>query len=805
MEELAKSGGLEYFTPEWMTPFLYLNQPVHRLIDFSKETTDTAYFFKKPSFRPVEGGKYVGYGFIGRRKEIIRLTNLFKKENHCICIYGQGGIGKTTLAIRFADNFDNGSYNIIQFRGEVTEEKILTGLATEAKEKLGDKIVKIINSPDFSPEIKLNMLIEQYLSREKVIVLFDNFEDNQLESKEKKIFKREIHSKTLKAFLAHFCNNLKSSSYILFTTRYRFPEPMIEGFNLGEMSFPDSFKLINRFERLILLETGDKREIHEKLGGHPRALELLEGYFKKEKITWDDVAAGFKEVEEKEINHDLLLDMLWNRLNHTERRVLKAASVFRGMTVFEGLEKVTGMKASNIKNVLESLNAFSLVYLEEDTFNFHRLTSTFVTTSKMEKSERKKTHILAAEYLYEIQNEEKVIYLEDLLEARWHFLQAEEWDRAAELTCAMIDKLIMTGYHQLAFKLLNEISERNIREKNRAEVYHLHGILYAHFGDYNQALKQYEKAIHTFKKIGDIKGASASLGQAGILYQNKGDYELALEQYGKGIKISEKIGDVKSISASLHQIGNVYFLKGEYNESLKQYKKSMEIREKIGDIKGVAENLHQIGNIHFKKGEYNQAIKQYEKSMRLTEKIMDIKGVAESFGQLGILYFETKDYTKALQFSIKSFLIFAKLGSPKINIVKKCILSLKRAMPGEQFNEILNEFNLPPEVFDEAEKEQEKSFYEFIFNITSYAVDAKEKNTNEKEPVIKLINEILEQIPGNAPGQEGIRAYFQMLLAYLADEDYSEYKEKIPPDLYGMFETLQEKLRGSKVIDTNDE
>lgn len=913
IEELAKSGDLECFISEWMTPFLYLNQNITALIDYSKKNTDTGYFFQKPSFRPVEGGKYVGYGFIGRRKEIIRLTNLFKKKKHNICIYGQGGIGKTTLAIRFADNFDNGLYKIIQFRGEVTEERILTGLANRAKEKLGDKIVEIIESPDLPPESKLNILIEQYLSREKVIVLFDNFEDNQLESKEKKIFKREIHSETLKAFLDHFCNNLKRSSYILITTRYRFPEPVVEGFNLGEMSFPDSFKLINRFEYLILLKTGEKRDIHEKLGGHPRALELLEGYFKKEKITWEGVAAGFKEVEEKEINHDLLLDMLWNMLNNSERRVLKAASIFRGMAFFKGLEKVTGIKAAKIKDVLESLNAFSLVYLEEDIFNIHRLTSTFVTASKMEKSERKKTHILAAEYFEGIRDDEGNVYIGDLIEARWHFLQSEEWDRAAELTFALQEHLTMSGYPQLAFELLVEISETNIIKRNLSNVFRLLGILNFDFGNYDQALEQYKKSMEIYEKNGDSKGVSLilheigmihqrkgdyeealklykssneisekimditnvskNLHQIGMIYEDKGDYEQALKYYEKSMEIKEKNEDIKGVASSLHQIGTIHFFKGDYEQASKHYEKSMEIQEKVGDIKGVSYNLLHIGNVCYQKGDYNEALKHYEKSMKIKEKIGDIKGVstslqgigliylnegyynqalkqfknsmeicekigdikgisdilhqigmlyqdkgdyekaleqyekgkeifekignisgtASSLGQMGLLYFETKDYTKALRYSIKSFLIFAKLGSPNVNIVKNNILNVKQTIPGEQFNEILNEFNLTPDVFDEAEKERERQLNEFIFNITSHAVNAKEKNTNEKD-VIKIIEDVLAKIPGNAPGQEGLTAYFQMLLAYLADEDYKEYKEKIPPDLYGIFDTVREKL-----------
>ncbi|UCH98141.1 MAG: tetratricopeptide repeat protein, partial [Candidatus Aminicenantes bacterium] len=449
--------------------------------------------------------------------------------------------------------------------------------------------------------------------------------------------------------------------------------------------------------------------------------------------------------------------------------------------MFKGLEKVTGIKAAKIKNVLESLNAFSLVYLEEDTFNIHRLTSTFVTTSKMENSERKKTHILAAEYFDGKRDKEKKILLEDAFEARWHLLQAEEWDRAVEFTRGMIEHLSITGYPQLAFQLLAEISVKPISDKNRAALYHFQGILYHDFGDYDEALKQYKKALEIREKIGDIKGISLSLLEIGITYQYKGDYDRGLKQLKKAKDTFTKIGDISGVSKVLHHIGMICEYKGDYDEALKQYEKSLEIKEKIGDIKGISDILHQIGMIYQLKDDYDYALKLYEESLEIRKKIGDISGTASSLGLMGTIYFETKDYTKALKSFITAFLIFSKLGSPNVKKARKDILNVKQFVPGEHFNDILNEFNLPSDIFDEQEEEgEEKKFYEFMFNITSQAVNAKEKNTNEKEPVIKMINEILEQIPGNAPDQEGLITYFQMLLAYLADEDYKKYKENIP-------------------------
>jgi len=61
----------EIIISEWMTPVLYLNQNTCSLMDYSKTPTDTRYFFQKP-VSLVQGGKYVGRGFIGRHKEIFK-------------------------------------------------------------------------------------------------------------------------------------------------------------------------------------------------------------------------------------------------------------------------------------------------------------------------------------------------------------------------------------------------------------------------------------------------------------------------------------------------------------------------------------------------------------------------------------------------------------------------------------------------------------------------------------------------------------------------------------------------------------
>jgi len=76
-----------------------------------------------------------------------------------------------------------------------------------------------------------------------------------------------------------------------------------------------------------------------------------------------------------------------------------------------------------------------------------------------------------------------------------------------------------------------------------------------------------------------------------------------------------------------------------------------------------------------------------------------IAGMAISFNQLGLIRKEKKNHPRALRYLIQAFAIFAKIGSPKVNIVRDNILDVKEKMPAKQFARILKEFKIPEDTF----------------------------------------------------------------------------------------------------------
>ena len=225
------------------------------------------------------------------------------------------------------------------------------------------------------------------------------------------------------------------------------------------------------------------------------------------------------------------------------------------------------------------------------------------------------------------------------------------------------------------------------------------GIIYEHQGRYNDALRKFEQTLKYTKKIGDTMGMVRSFHQIGTIYELQGRYEDALKKYEKAFEVAEKIGYTKGIGAILHQIGRINEEKGRYDDALRYYERSRKIFEETGVQKELAASLHQIGMIFEKKGRYDDALGQYEQSFKVSEEIGDVYGTGKSMAQIGQLYFKQNKYKTALKMFIQAFLIFDKLGSPYANRAKNHIVRVRKKMPEAQFNEILKEFNLTPDIF----------------------------------------------------------------------------------------------------------
>ncbi len=695
---------------EYEIPCLLVREEAAKLTrdDFSPQCIGAP---GRPQSHHFLGARFLERGFIGRRRVLRAIYKALEQQAGAVILKGPGGIGKSTLTTRVAANLRmKKGYEFIVVRGATSTAQILEAISKKTA-GLGVKGAEDVYASEMGVEEKLVWYLDHFLTNRKVAIIFDNFEENQDEEK------GDFRSESLKKFLWFSRDALRhKDSFLLFSTRYRLPGFEDPGITLEVPEFtPGEFrKMLLKSDALKRLDKNSVSLLQQEIGGNPRALELLDriavNEFGKLDFSWEqlkDLIPELREriIDKKDENDDftpLFLEKLLKYLDPGQRLILEVLSVYRKPVPQEALE-IQGVKMERRdRQRLAGLSLLESLEMEKGHLYYvHRLTAGYLL-ERMEIVVKNRCHVQAARYFKEIRDAKGKLFLGYGIEARWHFLQAGEWNRAAEITFALESFLTLHGYPQWSMELLQELDPEKLNEMNRLVVYGRIGTLYQDFGEYDKsldfqqkayeiaqknndlknsatglhligniyylkgnygaALIQYEKAKETFEKIGDIKGLSGSLHQIGRICQDKGDYDAALNQYQKALKISEEIGDKKNVADILLQIGILYQDKGDFDVALIQYEKAKEIFEEIKDIRGEANSLHQIGIIYHDKRDYDAALNRYQKSLEIRKKIWDIRGISASLHNIGMIYQDKGDIDAALAQYRQALEIEEKIG-----------------------------------------------------------------------------------------------------------------------------------------------
>ena len=107
----------------------------------------------------------------------------------------------------------------------------------------------------------------------------------------------------------------------------------------------------------------------------------------------------------------------------------------------------------------------------------------------------------------------------------------------------------------------------------------------------------------------------------GTVYSGLGEYQKAIKYYEKGLEISSAIGDQSGIANNNANLGNAYSSLGEYQKAIKYYDKALEISSAFGDKSGIASDNSNLGCAYLHLKEYEDARGHLKEAIRLFDKI----------------------------------------------------------------------------------------------------------------------------------------------------------------------------------------
>jgi tetratricopeptide (TPR) repeat protein len=186
--------------------------------------------------------------------------------------------------------------------------------------------------------------------------------------------------------------------------------------------------------------------------------------------------------------------------------------------------------------------------------------------------------------------------------------------------------LLQMGQPQRAQRVYEILLEQETEESAKAHIYGQLGSVKYQEGEYQEAIRFYEKSIQIEEKHKPINHQNLANSYLGIgaVYHNMGDYPKALSSYEKALAIQQQSlpPNHPDLASSYNNIGVVYKNMGDYPKALSSHEKALEIKQQSlpPNHPSLASSHYNIGLLYEKMGNNSKACSSYERAAEIGQK-----------------------------------------------------------------------------------------------------------------------------------------------------------------------------------------
>jgi DNA-binding SARP family transcriptional activator len=203
-------------------------------------------------------------------------------------------------------------------------------------------------------------------------------------------------------------------------------------------------------------------------------------------------------------------------------------------------------------------------------------------------------------------------YWSPLLKRRGHLHEA-----------AVLQRTALTAAHRLADPV------------SLAHVNYELGHVSARLGDYAAGHTHLCRSLELFTGLGDRVNIGQARHGLALLFFQQDRYAEALEHAVEALRLRSSFADRAVVAYSENAVGWIYAHLGEHAEALRHCHRALELHRESGSRSGAADTLDSIAYTYGELAEHGQAIAHYQQALDIYQGIGDPEGEAGTLARLG--------------------------------------------------------------------------------------------------------------------------------------------------------------------------
>lgn len=573
------------------------------------------------------------------RKDISQLVRNRLLDNTVTLLYGQPGIGKTSIAINAAHNLKS------IFLDGILWYQLNTSNPMDILLSIAQVFGKdISNISDISIR---SSIVRSITSEKNLLFIFDNAEDdNSLE------YLLPVGNK---------CATLITSINPFITSNYIECKIQVRPFDLEDTIA--LFRMINGDNYVTINHDGIKQLFHE-VNGHPLALKVIaKQIFYSNKSIHTYLTSLRKDITDLKTfvyqnkTLDIVLAAIFNKLNPLEKQFIVSIAIFHGKDYsVNAVSFINDTPYEKTLEILEKLENYSLInHYEKNTFRVHPLIRLFFTKKLDSKLYEKaayfylkqlKKNITKQNYYIFISNEfENIKYIFEfclkhnkwkLVFPLWEYLSDYLWHSRHWVELELYVKKIfksLTLHKNYKFTISSLLKLSNLYYWER---------------DINLAEKYIQESCKLAKISNDKESLYRSQQLLGRIYIGRKNLKKAKKLINNSLNYFKKTSiNIEDIAQCYKYLGEIELRRGHHNNSFNLFKLANtaygKCNIKASRLVNQAICTIYMGEIYLLKDDVHGAEKLFKQGLNLCRKSNERWGV-QTFGYLGLglIYEQTK-------------------------------------------------------------------------------------------------------------------------------------------------------------------